>query len=131
MQNTISQRGMRYQFDVIVIGSGIAGLTYILELLKLRPSTRVALITKTRLKESNSSYAQGGVAAAYQEDDIAKHIADTLAAGDGLCYQETVATILQQGPAAIEYLIEQGVCFDHDKNMQLLRGREAGHSERR
>lgn len=131
MQNTISQRGLRYQFDAIVIGSGVAGLGYIIELLKYRPTIRVALITKTHLKESNSTYAQGGVAAAYCESDIHQHINDTLAAGDGLCHQETVSAIVEQGPAVIQYLLKMGVCFDQDTDDNLSRGREAGHSERR
>lgn len=131
MLNTVSQRGLRYQFDVIVIGSGVAGLCYILELLKIRPTTRIALLTKTHLNESNTAYAQGGVAAAHSQNDIHKHIADTLAAGDGLCDPDAVTTILKQGPDSIEYLLQQGVHFDHDGDNNLLCGREAGHTERR
>ena len=114
MQHTVSQRGSRYHFDVVVIGSGIAGLSYILELVKSHPTLRIALITKDALKESNSSYAQGGIAAAYSFEDIPKHIADTLSAGDGVCHEETVTAILEQGPLAIDYLIEMGCFSDRD-----------------
>lgn len=131
MLNRISQRGLRYQFDVVVIGSGVAGLCYILELIKHRPAIQVALITKNQLEESNSTYAQGGIAAAKGAADVEKHIADTLSAGDGLCDQAAVNAICQEGPQSIEYLLEQGVPFDRDKENNLLHGREAGHSERR
>lgn len=130
MQNMISQRGQRYPFDAIVIGSGIAGLSYILELVKLHPETQIALLTKGQLSQSNSYYAQGGIAAAVPED-IKQHISDTLAAGDGLCDQQAVTAILEQGPASIDYLNKQGVVFDRDKENNLLRGIEAGHAIRR
>src|SRR3990167_7230845 len=77
MKHIISQRGKRESFDVIVVGSGIAGLCYVLELLRLHPTTRVALISKTVLTQSNTFYAQGGIAAAtLPNDSIAAHIAD-------------------------------------------------------
>lgn len=132
MTKTISQHGIQQQFDAIIIGSGIAGLSYILELLKIRPQTRIALISKKNLGESNTAYAQGGIAAASAPpDSIAMHIADTLAAGDELCNNETVAAILQQAPASIEYLLAQGVDFDRDHSQQLACGQEGGHSQRR
>lgn len=132
MQNTLSQKGKHKQFDVLVIGSGIAGLSYILELLKIRPNTKIALITKKNLQESNTYYAQGGIAAADNlPEDIATHITDTLAAGDELCNTTVVKAILQAAPDSIDYLLEQGVNFDRDKNKQFDRGREGGHSQRR
>jgi L-aspartate oxidase len=127
----ISQRGQRYQFDVIVMGSGIAGLCYILELLKLRPQIKIALLTKGELLQSNTYHAQGGIAAAHSAQDIAQHLADTLAAGDGLCHAAAVSAILEQGPASIQYLLEQGVPFERDDKNQFVRGKEAGHAERR
>lgn len=130
MQSMISQRGQRYQFDVIVIGSGIAGLSYILELVKLHPQVQIALLTKGQLQQSNSYYAQGGIAAAVP-DDIQQHIFDTLAAGDGLCDQQAVTAMLAQGSDSIDYLNKQGVVFDRDKENNLLRGIEAGHALRR
>lgn len=128
MQKTISQRGQRYEFDALVIGSGIAGLCYLLELVKLRPQTRIALLTKGKLQHSNSYFAQGGIAASTV---ITQHTADTLAAGDGLCNQEVVSAILEHGAESIEYLINHGVLFDRDHENNLARGREAGHSEER
>src|SRR5579872_5592045 len=132
MPNTISQKGKRYNFDVIVIGSGVAGLSYILELSKSKPKTRIALITKKTLQESNSYYAQGGIAAAKQDAaSIAGHVADTHAAGDEFCNSAAVEAILQQAPNSIQYLLDQGVNFDRNKNKQFDRGQEGGHSERR
>jgi L-aspartate oxidase len=132
MSNSISQQGQRYQFDVIVIGGGVAGLSYVLELLKIRPTTRIALLAKKDLAESNSYYAQGGIAAALPEpDSIAQHIKDTLAAGDGLCNLAAVNSILQQAPGSIDYLLAQGVELDRDASGELSRGQEGGHGERR
>jgi L-aspartate oxidase len=131
MFKTISQRGQRFQFDVIVIGSGISGLCYILELLKLKPNIKIALLSKGKLDESNTNYAQGGIAAAELTENVKMHIADTLAAGDGLCNEQTVSAVLNQGFDCIQYLQEQGVACDKDDENKLARGREAGHSERR
>ena len=130
MQNIISQHGQRYEYDAIVMGSGIAGLSYILELLKLQPAIKIALITKNKLSESNSYYAQGGIAAA-EPDDISQHITDTLAAGDGLCNAQAVEAILGKGPDSIDYLLNQGVVFDRDKKNKLVCGIEAGHLKQR
>jgi L-aspartate oxidase len=131
MQTTISQQGQRFQFDVVVIGSGIAALCYVLDLLKLRPQTRIAILTKEKLGYSNSSYAQGGVAAAILTDDINAHIKDTLLAGDGLCNVSVVKNIVELGSESIEYLLKQGVPFDRDDENNLICGKEAGHSARR
>lgn len=127
----ISQRGRQYQFDVLVIGAGIAGLCYLLELLKLHPDLSVALIVKGKLIQSNTYQAQGGIAAACVDTDIPSHMNDTLAAGDGLCNITAVQEIVQQGAESIRFLIEQGVLFDVDQNNMLARGQEAGHAERR
>ncbi len=127
----VSQRGIRFQFDVIVIGGGIAGLCYILELLKLRPHTSIALLTKGELDQSNTYYAQGGIAAATNLDIVDQHIADTLSAGDGFCDYTAVKSILEKGPESISFLSEQGVLFDRDIDNSLQLGQEAGHSTRR
>lgn len=130
----ISQRGKRYQFDVIVIGSGIAGLCYILELISLRKEVKIALLTKEKLTQSNTYYAQGGIAAAWDAEDIQQHIKDTIKAGDGLCNEQTVTAIVEQGVASIQYLLNQGVQFDlasDDAENHLDRSREGGHSARR
>lgn len=132
MNKIISQHGERSQFDVIVIGGGIAGLCYILTLSKLRPETRIALITKAEITESNTFYAQGGIAAVHhQEDSIASHIADTIAAGDDFGNPENITQIIENGPDSIRYLIEQGVLFDQDHEHQPLLAQEGGHSSRR
>lgn len=131
MQKKISQRGERFQFDVIVIGSGIAGLCYLLEVIKLRPNAKIVLLTKGKLEESNTHYAQGGIAAANSPEDVKQHIADTLAAGDGLCDEKKVSVILEQGPDSIDYLLNQGVEFYRDKANKLICGKEAGHTKRR
>lgn len=129
---TISQRGERYQFDVLVIGSGVAGLSYILELLKIFPDVKIALLSKKNLSESNTFYAQGGVAASTgKEESLTQHISDTLKAGDEECNQQAVSEILEAGAESIHYLLDNGVVFDRDENQNLSCCREGGHSERR
>ena len=131
MLKMISQRGLRFEFDMLVIGSGISGLCCILEILKSRPDLKIALVSKGKLQESNTYYAQGGIAAAELMDDVSQHVADTLSAGDGLCNAEAVTAILDQAFASIQYLIHQGVDFDKNADNQLMLGKEAGHSVRR
>jgi len=131
MQNTISQRGQRFHFDAIIIGSGIAGLCCLLELIQQKPQAKLALITKDKLTQSNTFYAQGGIAAATTDADIKAHIADTLAAGDGVCDENAVTAILTHGANSLEYLLRNGVPFDHDDLNNLMCKREAGHSTRR
>jgi len=131
MNEMISQRGERYYFDAVVIGSGIAGLSYVLELLALKPHLKIAVISKNSLIESNTYYAQGGIAAAHSNRSLADHISDTLKAGDGLCNESMVTAILEKGFDNIQYLLAQGVPFDRDNAGNLVCGREAGHSERR
>src|SRR3990167_8634735 len=94
-----SQHGIARSFDVLVIGSGLAGLHYCLQLLTLNPRVTIALINKAEIQECNSRYAQGGVAAAMDNiDSYQSHIKDTLEAGDGLCFQPAVELIVKQGP---------------------------------
>ncbi len=126
----ISQQGSKHSFDVIVIGSGIAGLSYILQLLHSHPHLKIALITKKKLADSSTYYAQGGVAAANGEHSVAAHIADTLAAGDKLCHQETVDMIINHGLSSIQELVQRGVQFDRQE-LQYHLVQEGGHSERR
>jgi len=98
----VNQKGNRFEFDVLVFGSGIAGLTYAIDLLKIRPNSRIALITKKELGESNSIYAQGGIAAVSKlpdsPDSIETHIQDTLQAGDELCNKNIVRKIISNAP---------------------------------
>src|SRR3982751_2187266 len=96
-------------FDYLVIGSGIAGLTFAL---KAAPHGRVAIITKKNKAESNTNYAQGGIAAVTsKEDSFEMHVRDTLESGAGLCKEDVVRTIVQEGPARIQELIEFGMKF--------------------
>src|SRR2546422_164414 len=118
--------------DFLVLGSGIAGLTCALECAR---AGRVVLVTKDRLPESNSRYAQGGIASVWSpEDSFESHIADTLAAGDGLCHRDTVEVVVREGPERVRDLIALGTNFDlrgdpDDHEYDL--GREGGHSKRR
>ncbi len=110
------------------MGSGIAGLVAALELSRVHP---VTLITKSRLAESNTRYAQGGIAAVMTTDDsIAEHAEDTLRAGAGLCHRHAVEILCTEGPECIRDLIELGVAFDR-KGGALARGLEAAHSHPR
>ena len=123
------------QFDFLVLGSGIAGLTFAL---KVAPHGRVAIITKKNRAESNTNYAQGGIAAVTsKEDSFELHVRDTLQAGAGLCKEEVVRTVVQEGPERIAELIELGMKFSEREGpgpngaRELDLGREGGHSKRR
>lgn len=123
------------QFDFLVLGSGIAGLTFAL---KVAERGRVAIITKKHRAESNTNYAQGGIAAVTsKEDSFEMHVRDTLEAGAGLCNPEVVRTIVQEGPARIAELIELGMRFSEREiprangARELDLGKEGGHSKRR
>ncbi|MFN0110221.1 MAG: L-aspartate oxidase [Blastocatellia bacterium] len=114
--------------DFIVIGSGVAGLRAALELAK---AGRVVVLTKDRLDESNTEYAQGGVAVALSDDDeIDLHVEDTLIAGAGLCDEKAVRVLVEEGPRYITELIELGAQFDREDG-ELAFTREAAHSRRR
>jgi L-aspartate oxidase len=122
-------------FDFLVLGSGIAGLTFAL---KVAPRGRVAIITKKNRAESNTNYAQGGIAAVTsKEDSFELHVRDTLQAGAGLCKEEVVRTIVQEGPERIAELIQLGMKFSEREvagpngARELDLGREGGHSKRR
>lgn len=114
--------------DFIVIGSGVAGLRAALELAQ---KCRVVVLTKDRLDESNTEYAQGGVAVALSDDDeIDLHFEDTLIAGAGLCDEKAVRVLVEEGPRYITELIEWGAQFDREGG-ELAFTREAAHSRRR
>lgn len=121
------------QTDFLVIGSGIAGLTFALKVAEACPDKRVTVITKTISDETNTKYAQGGVAAVWDEDsdDFNKHIEDTLIAGDGLCQQETVEVVVKEGPQRVREIIQWGARFDKDADGDYALGKEGGHSESR
>ncbi|QDP72443.1 L-aspartate oxidase [Legionella israelensis] len=127
-----TQQGKHYEFDVLVIGTGLAGLYYCLQLLNFQPKLRIALISKAESNECNSRYAQGGIAAVFSpEDSVESHIADTLLAGDGLCYRPAVEFIVRQGPEAIEQLCHYHIQFNQQKGGDYILAREGGHSHRR
>lgn len=114
---------------LIVVGSGVAGLTSALT--AHAGGCRVTVVTKSALSESNSFYAQGGVAAAIWDDDsVASHISDTVRAGAGLCDPDAVRTLCIEGPARIHELIGRGIPFDRTPE-GLARGLEAAHSNAR
>jgi L-aspartate oxidase len=115
--------------DFIVIGSGIAGLRAAIE---LAPVGRVLILTKAEPTESNTGYAQGGIAVALGDDDSPDlHAADTIKAGDGLCDESAVRVLVEQGPAYVQQLVDWGTKFDRESDGSLSRGREAAHSVRR
>ncbi len=121
------------EFDYVVIGSGIAGLTFALQAAE---HGSVAIVTKRGLADSNTAWAQGGVACVVSEQDSFElHIADTLTAGAGLCDEDAVRTVVTEGPDRIRELIGLGVHFDErldeDGESELDLGMEGGHSKRR
>src|SRR5206468_2128069 len=114
--------------DFLVIGAGVAGLRAAIELAK---AGSVLVIAKDSLRESSSEYAQGGIAVALSDDDeVSLHEQDTLYAGDGLCDRAAVRTLVEEGPAAIQELIDWGAEFDREGN-HLAFTREAAHSRNR
>src|SRR6187402_1087939 len=114
--------------DVLVVGAGIAGLRAALE---VPADLSVLVVTKDRITESNSSYAQGGIAGVRDpEDSFENHVDDTLVAGDGLCDRAVVDMVIREAPAQIEQLVKWGTKFD-EENGSLALTREGGHSHRR
>ncbi len=120
---------MEIRTDFLVIGSGVAGLTFALKAASLG---KVLLITKSNKEESNTKYAQGGIAAVIDKlDSFDSHISDTLIAGDGLCKSDIVRMIIANGPNAIGELEHYGTAFDRDGSGSLSLGREGGHTHHR
>lgn len=120
---------MAIRTDFLVIGSGIGGLSYAL---KVSDFGDVVVVTKKEDSESNTNYAQGGIASVVSpEDSFEAHIDDTLKAGDGLCKPEVVKKVIKSGPKYIEELVKVGVNFTRDKNGGFDLGREGGHSKKR
>ncbi|MDT8989472.1 L-aspartate oxidase [Curvibacter sp. APW13] len=120
---------MPLQFDVLIVGSGLAGLSTAL----LLPATqRVAIITKRSVSEGSSGWAQGGIAAVWAKDDsFAAHVDDTLVAGAGLCDLDATRYVVEHAPEAIGWLQQMGVPFSAEVDGQLHLTREGGHSARR
>jgi L-aspartate oxidase len=121
------------QTDFLVIGSGIAGLTYALKVAQECPDKKVTILTKTQSDETNTKYAQGGIAGVMDmdQDSFSKHIEDTLIAGDGLCNRKIVEIVVKEGVERINELIEWGARFDKEPDGDYKLGKEGGHSEYR
>lgn len=121
------------QTDFLVIGSGIAGLTYALKVARACPDKQVTILTKTQSDETNTKYAQGGIAGVMNldRDSFQKHIEDTLIAGDGLCNEAIVEIVVKEGVERIDEIISWGARFDKDAKGDYKLGKEGGHSERR
>ena len=121
------------QTDILVIGSGIAGLTYALKTAQELPGKQITILTKTQSDETNTKYAQGGIAGVtdFSQDSFAKHIDDTLISGDGLCNLHIVEIVVKEGVERINELISWGAQFDKDPEGDYRLGKEGGHSENR
>ncbi len=122
--------------DFLIIGSGIAGLSYAFKVAdyfyQKNEPIKVTIVTKDKIEESNTKYAQGGIAAVTRSSDsFEKHIEDTLIAGDGLCDERVVKMVVQQAPERIQELIDWGTNFDKNSQNQFDLAKEGGHSEHR
>ncbi len=119
--------------DVLIIGSGVAGLSVAIQVAEQRPDLSIMVLTKTEREISNTSWAQGGVATVwdFSIDDFKKHIEDTLIAGDGLCDPEIVKIVVEEGHQRVRDLIDWGARFDKEKSGDYNLGKEGGHSANR
>jgi len=120
---------MKKKVDFLVIGSGLGGLSFAL---KAAGHGKVCIVSKSKIEETNTRLAQGGIAAVtYEPDSYNSHIEDTLKAGDGLCNREVVEMVVKEAPKQIEELINWGANFDRKSNGEFDLAREGGHSEKR
>jgi L-aspartate oxidase len=119
--------------DVLIIGGGVAGMSLAIYLAEQRKDLSIMLLTKTVKSESNTSYAQGGVAAVWNHDidNYEKHISDTLDAGDGLCDLDVVKIVVEEGPKRVQEIIDWGARFDKNEKGEYDLGKEGGHTENR
>jgi L-aspartate oxidase len=125
----LRKKNLNRQVDFLIIGSGIAGLSYAL---KVAEHGKVSMITKANEDESNTKYAQGGIAAVmYSPDSIEKHVNDTLIAGDGICDKEVVRMVITESTERINELISWGAKFDKTETGEYDLAKEGGHSEHR
>lgn len=121
--------------DVLVVGSGISGLSYAIELAEISPESIITVISKREVFETNTKYAQGGIAVVqdFSKDSFKKHVKDTMRAGDGLCNQKVVEKVISEGPKCLEKLMNWGAEFDRigKNSSELELGKEGGHTEYR
>jgi len=118
-----------FEFDVLVIGSGAAGLTVALN---LPPHLQVCVLSKAAISSGATLWAQGGIAAVLDgEDSVENHIQDTLDAGAGLCHKDAVRFTVEHSKASVDWLVDSGVDFTRDNNEAFHLTREGGHSHRR
>jgi len=124
---------MNDAYDLLVLGSGAAGLSVVLRALALNPALKIAVIAKNAAASGSTAQAQGGIAAVLDATDtIESHVADTLDAGAGLCDPVTVRFVAERAREAIDWLAAEGVSFDRDPDSgEYHLGREGGHSHRR
>lgn len=122
-----------YRTDFLVIGSGLAGLSFAVKMGARFPDLRITVVTKTRVLESNTRYAQGGIAVVtdFLNDNFEKHKQDTLIAGDGLCDPDVVEMVVREGPDRIREVVEMGADFDRTPEGEFDLGMEGAHSARR
>jgi L-aspartate oxidase len=120
---------MQRKTDFLIIGSGIAGLSYAL---KVSPYGKVTILTKSDPEETNTKYAQGGIAAVTaHSDNFEKHVSDTLVCGDGLCDEDVVKMVVTEAPERLDELIRWGAGFDKKPSGEFDLAKEGGHSEHR
>lgn len=124
---------MKIETDYLILGSGIAGLTVAIKLAQQFPKRKVLIVTKSNEDESNTKYAQGGIAVVIDgvSDDFEKHIHDTLVCGDGLCNRAVVEMVVKEGPKRLAELIQWGTQFDVNDAGNLDLAKEGGHSNSR
>lgn len=123
---------MVLETDVLIIGAGVAGLSTAIKIAEQNQDSKILILTKTNKQESNTRWAQGGIAAVwdFDVDNFQKHIDDTLIAGDGLCNEEVVKIVVEEGHERVKEIIDWGARFDNEAGHYDL-GMEGGHSEHR
>ena len=117
--------------DVLVIGSGISGLSYAIKISEKLPDAKITIVTKAEEDETNTKYAQGGLAVVMDldTDNFQKHIDDTMRAGDYENNREVVEMVIKEGPDRFKEIVEWGVNFDKKEDGEFKLGREGGHTE--
>ncbi|MCB9364937.1 MAG: L-aspartate oxidase [Flavobacteriales bacterium] len=136
MNSNLKPQTLNHQTDFLIIGSGIAGLSYaykVAEHFKQKNETvTITIVTKDKIEESNTKYAQGGIAGVTKNtDSFENHVRDTLIAGDGLCDEEVVKMVVKNAPIRIQELIDWGTNFDKDEEGEYDLAKEGGHSDHR